>query len=166
MEEFGTAILQSNSVLYEDSTTNAGQGSYFLQSPAFKSRARSPVSESSTDKQQIANIIIAKNLNKASKQVQIQALELIRTKHVLTRTSLHNAPKRFLLVAAVASGHEVRLTKHLNDHVFISHFHDVEDGFPNLEDQDDDNLESSALFHAVVSTYTDSLKYILISKGS
>jgi hypothetical protein len=94
----------------------------------------------------MANVIIAKNLDEAPREVQIQALELMRTRRIYTRTSVQNAPKRFLFIAVLAGGEGPRLTKHLNDHMFISHFHDPEDGFPNLEDlYDDGNSVSSVV---------------------
>jgi len=93
----------------------------------------------------MANVIIAKNLDEAPRQVQIQALELMRTKRIFTRTSVQNTPKPFLFVAVLAGGEGPRLTKHLNDYMFISHFHDPEDGFPNLEDLYDDGDSFSSV---------------------
>lgn len=88
-------------------------------------------------------MIIARNLDEAPQQIQIQALELMRTKRLFTRTSIQNAPKRFLFIAAIAGGEGPRLTKHLNDYMFISHVHDPEDGFPNLEDMFTDDTSST-----------------------
>lgn len=93
----------------------------------------------------MANVIIAKNLDEAPRPVQIQALELMRTKRIYTRTSVQSAPKRFLFIALLAGGEGPRLTKHLNDYMFISHFHDPEDGFPNLEDMYDDGNSISSV---------------------
>jgi hypothetical protein len=118
---------------------------YFLQTPAFSSVSRSPVSETFADNKTVANVIIAKNLDEAPRQVQIQALELMRTKRIYTRTSVQIAPKRFLFIALLAGGEGPRLTKHLNDYIFISHFHDPEDGFPNLEDMYDDGSSISSV---------------------
>jgi hypothetical protein len=97
------------------------------------------------DKRRIANVIIAKNLDEAPKQVQIQALELMRTKRIFTHTAVQSAPKTFLFIALIAGGEGPRLTKHLNDHMFISHFHDPEDGFPNLEDLENDGASISSV---------------------
>jgi hypothetical protein len=118
---------------------------YFLHTPAFTSISRSPISDTFADNKTIANVIIAKNLDEAPRQVQIQALELMRTKRIYTRTSVQNAPKRFLFIALLAGGDGPRLTKHLNDYMFISHFHDPEDGFPNLEDIYDDGSSISSV---------------------
>jgi hypothetical protein len=105
----------------------------------------------------MANVIIAKNLDEAPRQVQIQALELMRTKRIFTRTSVQNAPKRFLFVALLAGGEGPRLSKHLNDYMFISHFHDPEDGFPNLEDMYDDGNSISSVVKRSPTQGTDGL---------
>ncbi|KAI9703168.1 MAG: hypothetical protein M1836_007733 [Candelina mexicana] len=84
--------------------------------------------------QALAQVIITKNLNLASLQIQMQALELIRTKRIFTRTSFHTAPKRFLLIVLLsADKSSPRLKSHLNEQIFLSHYHSSEDGFPNLE---------------------------------
>jgi len=93
----------------------------------------------------MANVIIAKNLDEAPKQVQIQALELLRTKRIYTRTAVQHAPKRFLFIAVLAGGEGPRLTKHLNEHMFISHFHDPDDGFPNSDDMFEDGESISSV---------------------
>lgn len=88
---------------------------------------------------QIANIILAKNLDKAPKAVQIQALELLRTKRIFTRTSVQTAPKTFMLVAVLGadSGGEARVTQHLNDFFYVAHWVDPdEEGFAHLDGDD------------------------------
>ncbi|RYP24456.1 hypothetical protein DL765_000476 [Monosporascus sp. GIB2] len=94
-------------------------------------------------KTRIASVIIAKNLDSAPKAVQIQCLELMRTRRLFTRTSVQAAPKQFLLVAVVATAPRSgsndiagRLTPHLNDFFYIAHWHDPEDGFAHLEERD------------------------------
>jgi hypothetical protein len=119
--------------------------SYVFNTPTFQSVSKSPAAEAFADNKTMANVIIAKNLDEAPKQVQIQALELMRTKRIYTRTSVQSAPKRFLFVALLAGGEGPRLTKHLNDQIFISHFHDPEDGFPNLEEKYDDGKSTSSV---------------------
>ncbi|PSR79115.1 hypothetical protein BD289DRAFT_415970 [Coniella lustricola] len=84
---------------------------------------------------QIANVILAKNLNQAPKAVQIQALELLRTHRIFTKTSVQTAPKTFMLVAVLGaeSGGEARVTAHLNDFFYIAHWVDPdEEGFMHL----------------------------------
>ncbi|KAI0201242.1 hypothetical protein F4808DRAFT_425796 [Astrocystis sublimbata] len=97
--------------------------------------------------QQIANVILARNLDSASKVVQIQCLELMRTRRIFTRTAVHACPKQFLLVAVLGSGSagQARLTKHLNDHFYISHWQDPEDGFPHLDGDDADGMAAGEL---------------------
>lgn len=88
---------------------------------------------------QIANVILAKNLDKAPKAVQIQALELLRTKRIFTRTSVQTAPKIFMLVAVLGadSGGEAKVTQHLNDFFYVAHWVDPdEEGFAHLDGDD------------------------------
>ncbi|KAH8664072.1 hypothetical protein BX600DRAFT_512141 [Xylariales sp. PMI_506] len=111
-------------------------------------RALSPLSSSSSTVAtggqqqqllQIANIILARDLDKAPKAVQIQALELLRTRRIFTRTSVQTAPKQFLFIAVLGAdtGGEARLTEHLNDFFYLAHWHDPLDGFPRLEERDE-----------------------------
>lgn len=146
LDDFAHAIVSVDSApARTNSPVRARQDSYFLHTPAFQSIARSPPSDTFADNKTMANVIIAKNLDEAPRQVQIQALELMRTRRIYTRTSVQNAPKRFLFIAVLAGGEGPRLTKHLNDHMFISHFHDPDDGFPNLEDMYDDGNSVSSV---------------------
>ncbi|KAI2471940.1 hypothetical protein F4781DRAFT_385566 [Annulohypoxylon bovei var. microspora] len=91
---------------------------------------------------QIANVILAKNLDRAPKDVQIQCLELLRTRRILTRTSVQTAPKQFLFVAVLESGGAARLVSHLNDLFYVSHWHDPEDGFAHLEEEEQDQYRN------------------------
>ncbi|KAK4137896.1 hypothetical protein BT67DRAFT_415769 [Trichocladium antarcticum] len=86
----------------------------------------------------IANVILAKDLDRAPRAVQIQALELLRTRRIFTRTSVQAAPKQFLFIALVgaASGGQARVTPHLNDFFYLGHWHNPEeDGFPYLDEE-------------------------------
>lgn len=88
---------------------------------------------------QIANIVLAKNLDKAPRAVQTQALELLRTKRIFTRTSVQTAPKTFTLVAVLGadSGGEAKVTQHLNDFFYVAHWVDPdEEGFPHVDGDD------------------------------
>lgn len=143
LEDFAHSILTAESnVPLSNPPIRSRQDSYFLSHPTFTSIKRSPTSETFTEHKTIANVIIAKNLDEAPKQIQIQALELMRTKRIFTRTSVQTVPKRFLFIAVIAGGEGPRLTKHLNDYMFISHFHDPEDGLPNIEELYDDDGKS------------------------
>lgn len=148
LDDFAHAILSVDvSPARSASPKRPRQDSYFLKTPGFQSITRTPQSESFNfdENKTIANVIIAKNLDEAPKQVQIQALELMRTKRIYTRTSVQNAPKTFLFIAVLAGGEGPRLTKHLNEYMFISHFHDPEDGFPNMEEMYDDGDSISSV---------------------
>lgn len=91
---------------------------------------------------QIANVILAKNLDHAPKAVQIQALELLRTHRIFTRTSVQTAPKTFMFVAVLGadSGGVARVTPHLNDFFYVAHWVDPdEEGFAHLDGDDGDS---------------------------
>jgi hypothetical protein len=156
LDDFVHAILSvEDSPIRSESPVRTRQDS-FLHTPAFRSNSRSPLSASFSDNNAIPNMIVAKNLDQASQQVQIQALELMRTKRIYTRTSMHNAPKRFLFIALLADAKGPRLTKHLNEYMFISHFHHPDDGFPNLEDVYDDQNSVSSVVKKSLTTQPDS----------
>lgn len=144
LDEFAQAILSM-----EDTATRsdspARRRDSLLHAPAHQPTSRSPLSPSFSDNIPIPHVIVAKNLDRASRQIQIQALELMRTKRIYTRTSMHNAPKRFLFIAVLADASGQGLTRHLNDHMFISHLHSPDDGFPNLEDAYDDQSSISSV---------------------
>ncbi|KAI1284494.1 hypothetical protein F5Y07DRAFT_346721 [Xylaria sp. FL0933] len=110
-------------------TVSTSKGSYL-----------STATQQQQQQQQIANIIIARNLDTAPKVVQIQCLELMRTRRISTRTAEQACPKQFLLIAALGSesAGQARLTKHLNNHFYISHWQDPEDGFAHMDDEEDE----------------------------
>lgn len=84
------------------------------------------------DDRRIADVVIAYHLNEAGTNVQVQTLELLRTKRIFTRTSMHVAPRDFLFVV-VLSKPNARLSHHLNDMFAMYHFHTEEDGLPHLD---------------------------------
>ncbi|KAI8625351.1 hypothetical protein F5Y19DRAFT_268255 [Xylariaceae sp. FL1651] len=108
---------------------------------ASSSAAHAP--QQQQQQQQIANVILARDLDHAPKAVQIQCLELMRTRRIFTRTAVQSCPKQFLFIAVLAaeSVGEARLTKHLNDHFYIAHWHDPEDGFAHLEEEEEEQEE-------------------------
>ncbi|EAA32252.1 hypothetical protein GE21DRAFT_7274 [Neurospora crassa] len=123
----------------------SGSGSYFSSKqnvPGSSSSAHPPPPSQQQQQQQppatqIANVVLAQNLDHAPRAVQIQALELLRARRLFTRTSVQTAPKQFLFVAVVGaeSGGQARVTHHLNDFLYLAHWHDPEDGFAYLEEQ-------------------------------
>ncbi|KAL1842703.1 hypothetical protein VTJ49DRAFT_4482 [Mycothermus thermophilus] len=148
----------------QQSQLSAGQtsssGSYFsMNQPGRISGPISPIStslgggrsSSQVSQPRIANVVLAKDLDRAPRAVQIQALELLRTRRIFTRTSIQTAPKQFLFIALVgaASAGEARVTPHLNDFLYLSHRHDPEEhGFPYLDEEldlqtadDEDNYD-------------------------
>lgn len=145
LDDFAHAIVSVEGSPTRSPSPVRTRTDYFLPTIAFTSVKGSPVSESFADNKSIAGVIIAKNIDEAPKQVQIQALELMRTGRIYTRTSVQSVPKRFLFICLLAGGEGPRLTKHLNDYMFISHFHDPEDGFPNLEEMYDDGNSISSV---------------------
>ncbi|KAI9878614.1 MAG: hypothetical protein M1830_000381 [Pleopsidium flavum] len=164
IDDFGNAILVNNPVqqpiLDSPSTEAVNQpsqsfhleSSYFLpqsESTQSRSASRSSLPDTAQDIPNIANVVIARDLSSASSLVQIQALELIRTKRILSRAILHNAPKTFLVIALLSSSGP-KLVDHLNDQIFISHYHDPEDGFPNLEEGSEWLVDDGASTSSVV----------------
>ncbi|EED22899.1 conserved hypothetical protein [Talaromyces stipitatus ATCC 10500] len=116
----------SNSILVSDA--KRGRSSNAL--PSFQTGGQ-------FDERKIVNVVIAKNFHKVSSDIQIQALELIRSKRIFTRTSIHITQKTFLFVPLIGYDdivqRTVRLNKHLNDFFLFSHFHEIDAGLPNLE---------------------------------
>ncbi|KAJ4290554.1 hypothetical protein N0V90_010771 [Kalmusia sp. IMI 367209] len=154
LDDFGTGILVDEDAedYFSISNQNARADSSSQSGSPKKSNGRLPRSYrpfTPLDSRKIANVVIAKNINQASNQVQVQALELIRGKRNFTRTAVHAAPKPFLFIALNAID-TARLSLHLNDQIFISHKHHPEDGLPNLEQiqgkepvyEDDDSTSS------------------------
>jgi hypothetical protein len=84
------------------------------------------------DDRRIAEVVIAKHLDLADTSVQVQVLELLRTRRIFTRKAMHSAPKDLLLLAILSKPGK-RLTHHLNDMFAMSHRHAEEDGLPRLE---------------------------------
>ena len=90
-------------------------------------RSSSPSPSNDLEARRIANVVIAADLDLADSSVQVQVLELLRTKRVFTRTAMHTAPKDFLFIG-IMSRVGSRLTHHLNDIFCMSHFHSSADG--------------------------------------
>lgn len=146
LEDFASALLvprnhpttpRSASPL--QTRTVAGQDSYFVGAPLSQTRSGGISPLTTTNSTHIAQCVLAKNLDRAPQAVQIQALELLRTRRIFTRTSVQTAPKQFIFIPVLesATGGTARVTKHLNDFFFIAHWHDPNDGYANLDDADE-----------------------------
>ncbi|KAF7586033.1 hypothetical protein BBP40_009650 [Aspergillus hancockii] len=89
---------------------------------------------------QIVNVVIAKNFDHVDNDIQLHALELMRSKNLSTHIGLLEAPVDFLFVPLVTRNSEHDqpiLNFHLNDHFILSHFHDSREDFVYLEENND-----------------------------
>ncbi|KAL5343221.1 hypothetical protein BJX70DRAFT_210687 [Aspergillus crustosus] len=101
----------------------------------------------------IVEALVAKNFDHASESIQLEALELMRSKKLTTSRGIFEAPAHFLFVPVVARDSvQVRpkLVAHLIDNLFISHFHDAEDGYAYLEDDQGWYSDGQASLSSVV----------------
>lgn len=97
------------------------------------------------DNRMIKNVVIAKRFNFADQSVQVQAIEIINNKRLISHTTVHITPKTFLFIPVVPlSTRHIHLIPHLNDRIFISHHHLPEHGFPNLEEPDHSNVSENS----------------------
>ncbi|EKJ73274.1 hypothetical protein NXS19_008721 [Fusarium pseudograminearum] len=156
LEDFASTLLLGNqaSPSSHSPTVLRNPDSYFTTRPS-TSHPRTPLSPLTPGgafASQIANVVLAKNLDRAPQAVQIQALELLRTRRIFTRTSVQTAPKQFVFVPVLqaASGGEARVTAHLNDFLYITYWHNPEDGFVNLDEADAGNDADTASTGSVV----------------
>ncbi|KAG6112511.1 hypothetical protein E4U13_004268, partial [Claviceps humidiphila] len=84
----------------------------------------------------IAHCIIAINFDLVPHIIQIQVLEMLRTKRILTRGAVLPVPQRFVFIPVMeadAPGEAPRLTPHLHHSFAMSHWHDPEEGYVNME---------------------------------
>jgi hypothetical protein len=148
LPECATPVIANRDLAGSPSRGTTQNGSYFPAHPPSSGHGvGSPGARSLTA---MANVILARNLDQAPKVVQLQALELVRTRRIFTRTAVQAAPKQFLFVAVVgaSSGGQAKVTQHLNDLLFLSHWHDPEeDGFEFLDEEEegeDDLIDGNA----------------------
>ncbi|KAK2595153.1 hypothetical protein QQS21_007113 [Conoideocrella luteorostrata] len=137
LDDFASSILITPPPSRSKSPGSLSRPDYFVHSPRQSSR----LSTSAPPSGRIANCILVKNLNLASRTVQTQALELIRTRRIFTRTSVQTAPKQFIFIPVLEAdspGGGPRLTPHLNDFFSLAHWHDPDDGFVNIEEEEED----------------------------
>ncbi|KAI9928106.1 hypothetical protein ASPWEDRAFT_170896 [Aspergillus wentii DTO 134E9] len=108
----------------------------------------------SLDRKDVANVVIAKNFDQANDFIQVQALELMRSKKLVVPDGVLTAPTDFLIVPLVVHSSDqlqLRFNMHLNEHLFISHFHGPGDGYAHLEDGNgwlsDGQMSASSVVH-------------------
>lgn len=137
VDEFNESLLVEADDSYED----AADRHDVLNLPTFEvdyspSRDRSPGRFGSIgntlEDRRIADVIIATGLDTSDESVQVQAFELINSRRIFTRSSMHVAPKDMLFIA-ILSKPKAKLFRHLNDAFCMSHFHNAEDGLPHTE---------------------------------
>ncbi|OAX82976.1 hypothetical protein ACJ72_02676 [Emergomyces africanus] len=146
LEEFSNAIL-AHDVGKPDydrlSSFTGGERERSVDRLPFRSgmtsldKSSSRVRTSVLDDRKVVNVVIAKNFDQAPDHVQILALDLIRTKRIYTRTAFHSVPKTFLFIPLVQSSAQALsslFNRHLNDHIFMSYYHDPRNGLINLEE--------------------------------
>jgi len=123
LDEFRQGVLVQPRTGYDSSPLNTPHYERSLPTfaPLSKARPRTP----SLDDRKIANVVIARNLDQADYYVQIQALELIRTKRLFSHTAMHHSSKAFVLIALNDSSSNRRMDPHLNDLFSICHHHDT-----------------------------------------
>ncbi|KAJ9645034.1 hypothetical protein H2204_001496 [Knufia peltigerae] len=104
---------------------------------SFRGVASAQNDQTTLDTRKVVNVVIAKDFNLAHEDVQIQALETHQTEWPPCMI----APPLLRLYD---------LGFFQNDRIFISHHHDPEDGFPNLQEIDEVDYQEDKL-----SAYSD-----------
>ncbi|OAA41899.1 hypothetical protein BBO_05258 [Beauveria brongniartii RCEF 3172] len=155
LEDLASSLLSTSSPPPDHHGTSKPPGSYFTSHarigtiPSTGPATLAATPGGGTANPHIANFVLARNLDRAPHAVQIQALELLRTRRLFTRTTVQVAPKQFVLIPVLEapSGGRARVTSHLNDFLAMAHWHDPEHGFVNLEEeqqQDDASPEDDS----------------------
>lgn len=73
-----------------------------------------PSSDMQLDTRKVVNVLIMKDFNLASYDVQIQTMELVRRRRIFSRTTVHSVSEVFLMLGLVStSKRDIRLNKHL-----------------------------------------------------
>ncbi|KAL6721602.1 hypothetical protein ACLMJK_000706 [Lecanora helva] len=78
--------------------------------------------------------------------------QLLRTGRIFTHAAVQRVPKLFLVIV-LKSVEDPPLVQHLNDRIFISHYHTQEDGYSNVEEvpnpeRIENSPESSIIYRA------------------
>ncbi|KAJ5977959.1 hypothetical protein N7501_001301 [Penicillium viridicatum] len=101
----------------------------------------------------VVNIVVAKDFNFVSDDIQMHMLQLMRSRELVTESGTLIAPQDFLFIPLVARDSDQLkppLNFHMNDNLFISHFHSPEDGYTYLEENDwlsDGQISASSVIH-------------------
>ncbi|KAJ5695857.1 hypothetical protein N7536_006269 [Penicillium majusculum] len=101
----------------------------------------------------VVNIVVAKNFNFVSDDIQMHMLQLMRSRELVTESGTLIAPQDFLFIPLVARDFDQLkppLKPHMNDNLFVSHFHSPEDGYTYLEENDwlsDGQISASSVIH-------------------
>ncbi|PYH54134.1 uncharacterized protein BO96DRAFT_343578 [Aspergillus niger CBS 101883] len=129
-------------------TESAGMISSYHDLRDHKGRLKSAPIE---HKQEVVNVVIAKNFNHVNDNIQREALELMHSKQLTTPAGVLEAPNNFLFLPLIVRDETHPINPHLNDYLFISHFHDTEDGYVYLEENNDwlsdGQLSASSVIH-------------------
>lgn len=136
VDEFNEGLLVQVEDSFDDARDRHGVVERPIASVNF-SAMRGPASRlgsvvDTLEDRRIADVVIATGLDAADEAVQIQAFELLRSRRIFTRSSMHVAPKDLLFIA-ILSKPEARLNRHLNDTFCMYHFHGEDDGLPHLD---------------------------------
>ncbi|KJX98310.1 hypothetical protein TI39_contig418g00007 [Zymoseptoria brevis] len=134
VDEFNESLLVETDDEFEDASerrdgTTLPTFEFDLSPPTDRTPGRFGSIGNTLDDRRIADVVIATGLDTAEESVQVQAFELLRSRRILTRASMHLAPKNLLFVA-ILSRPKARLSRHLNDMFCMSHVHLDEDGLP------------------------------------
>ncbi|SMQ47512.1 unnamed protein product [Zymoseptoria tritici ST99CH_1A5] len=134
VDEFNESLLVEVDDEFEDASerrdgTKLPTFEFDLSPPADRTPGRFESIGNTLDDRRIADIVIATGLDTAEESVQVQAFELLRSRRIFTRASMHLAPKDLLFVV-ILSRPTARLSRHLNDMFCMSHVHMDEDGLP------------------------------------
>lgn len=151
-------------ILIPDARKTQQRSSYFRIKAASSSnlssyvdrpgQTKSPAPGTPLAEANVVNVVIAKDFNFVEDDVQVQALQLMRTRKLATEGGSINAPENFLFIPLVVRESdrlEPPLQKHLVEHLLVSHFHVPADGFKYLEKDDwlpDGQFSASSIMHS------------------
>ena len=117
-DKFGDLILDENHKFANEADFDSDSDAIaalkgHLADVSFKGSRSSQV-EHNLDTRMVVNVIIAKDFNYASHDVQIQVMELMLRRRIFSKTTVHPVPKTFLFLPIVAnSTKHIKLCHHL-----------------------------------------------------